>query len=687
MVTDRLPVVTRLSRRGAAAVTALIAAAGLAAAAAGRPAASAAARPPAVSGTDVSNLTTVTSWPQVQSAGMSFVGIEAVDGATVVNHSYQSQVDGALGQGLFVMPYVVADPLKVADGASQFTDKAWPVIDSVPGAPYAPGGQYLPIALDLESQPLVTPSACYGFSQSAMVTWIRSFITAAAARTGMTPVIYTNPSWWRQCTGDSAAFGADPLWIANYGVSSPQVPPGWADYTFWQRSSSATVAGIQGTGRADLDQMQGAPRVLTAALGAGGSVQLRTLNSLAGQPVSYTSDAALPAGVSLSSAGRLSWTAATPAGSHTVTVTAADSGSPAAAGIVPSPVSLTLRVHGTIALSTRNRSSTAGDRVRLRVPATGQDQRAGFAPSLRAAGLPSGLAMSSAGVITGWLTRPGRYKVTVTAADGLGGTGSASFSWTVRAAGDSGATGQIRQSGGTGKCLNDPGGRTASGTRINLWDCRGKANQKWTAVRDGTLRVRGKCLGTVGNSRSNGAGLQLERCDSGNGAQLWQAASDGQLVNPRSGKCLDVRAARAASGTHPVIEPCANSASRPNEHWLRPPAAITSGLSGRCMQAKGAAVVLASCANVAAQRWQPRPSGTLRRAGKCLRETGTAAGSVLSAGGCSGAAARWKLVGRGPIATEIRSAASGRCVTVPSRGTRLIVASCAASPRGTWHVS
>jgi GH25 family lysozyme M1 (1,4-beta-N-acetylmuramidase) len=680
--------VTRLRHRGGIAGTALIIIAGLAVAVAARtavrePAALAATTPPMVAGTDVSNQTTVTSWPEVEAAGMSFVGVMAYDGASVSNPSYTSQVTGALSAGLFVMPYVVADPLKVkvATGGQQFT-KAWPVIDSIATAPYVTDAQYLPIALDMESQPLVTPKACYGLTQAQMVSWISQFIAAAKTQAHVVPVIYSNPNWWQACTGNTKAFAAsDPLWIADYGVASPAIPPGWAGYTFWQDSDTASVSGVKG--QADLDLLQGA---ITTASGASGSAQIDTLNSLAGQPVSYAATGSLPSYLSLGATGRLSWSSSAPIGMHSVTVTPTSTATTPAT-VIPSSVSVTFRVHAAIKPSNANRSSTAGSPISLKVTTSGPDQNAGFAPALRATGLPAGLEMTSAGVITGWPTRPGTYKVAVTAADALGGTGSASFTWTVKAASDTGTAGQIRQVGGSGKCLNDPAGETANGTHIIAWSCTGKLNQRWTAVQDGTLRTGGKCLTTAGDSRSSGAKLQLEPCNSKDGAQLWQAATDGQLVNPQSGKCLDVPAASAANGAQPVIEPCANSASKPNEHWLRPAAAIASGQPGKCVAASGTAVVLATCANTTAQHWQPQPDGTLRLNGKCMLEGGTTVRSTLSVGSCSGAAAtKWKLVSAGPIATELVNTASGRCVSVPASGTRLVIAACGNTPPTTWHL-
>lgn len=44
---------------------------------------------------------------------------------------------------------------------------------------------------------------------------------------------YMNPAWAR--AGGSAGMGPWFLWLAEYGVSQPHVPPPWSKWTFWQR--------------------------------------------------------------------------------------------------------------------------------------------------------------------------------------------------------------------------------------------------------------------------------------------------------------------------------------------------------------------------------------------------------------------------------------------------------------------
>ena len=121
------------------------------------------------------------------------------------------------------------------------------------------------------------------------------------------------------------------------------------------------------------------------------------------------------------------------------------------------------------------------------------------------------------------------------------------------------------------QCLDDPSGKTANGTHIDLSSCTGKANQRWTAVQDGTLRTGGKSWRRSERHRKRGqapaGAVQFRRRRSAVAGRRRRA-----LVNPQSGKCLDVPAASAANGTQPVIEPCANSASQPNSTGsARPP--------------------------------------------------------------------------------------------------------------------
>ena len=92
-----------------------------------------------------------------------------------------------------------------------------------------------------------------------------------------------------------------------------------------------------------------------------------------------------------------------------------------------------------------------------------------------AIGLPAGLTINaSTGAITGTPTAVAVYHPTISATDETGAHHSLSFTWTINAA----VTGAIK--GQHGKCLDDFGGGTANGNKVDIWTCNGTASQKWT---------------------------------------------------------------------------------------------------------------------------------------------------------------------------------------------------------------
>ena len=82
-----------------------------------------------------------------------------------------------------------------------------------------PDGATLPLVADLEFDPYTAldhTNECYGLTPAQLVSWIRAFVREVDRRTGQPPAIYTVSDWWDTCTASSAAFAADPLWIADY---------------------------------------------------------------------------------------------------------------------------------------------------------------------------------------------------------------------------------------------------------------------------------------------------------------------------------------------------------------------------------------------------------------------------------------------------------------------------------------
>ena len=75
-------------------------------------------------------------------------------------------------------------------------------------------------------------------------------------------------------------------------------------------------------------------------------------------------------------------------------------------------------------------------------------------------------------------------------------------------------------------------------TPVQVYTCNGTAAQQWTVASGNTLQVLGKCLDVDAAGTTDGTTVDLYDCN-GTGAQVWVPQSDGALLNPNSGKCLD----------------------------------------------------------------------------------------------------------------------------------------------------
>jgi beta-glucosidase len=196
----------------------------------------------------------------------------------------------------------------------------------------------------------------------------------------------------------------------------------------------------------------------------------------------------------------------------------------------------------------------------------GKDATAGQTLAYSAAGLPAGLSVSAAGVISGTPTTNGTTTVTVTAKDGNGASASQSFVWTVApgtAVSTAAPTGPI--TGYQGLCLDDRSASTALLNPVQVYTCNSTGAQQWTPESNGTLEVLGMCLDVDAAGTANGTLVDLYTCN-GTGAQQWQAQSNGELINPESGKCLDDTGFGGA-GTQVQIWTCADTA---NQQWILP---------------------------------------------------------------------------------------------------------------------
>ncbi|MDN3351313.1 alpha-galactosidase [Actinomadura sp. DC4] len=99
------------------------------------------------------------------------------------------------------------------------------------------------------------------------------------------------------------------------------------------------------------------------------------------------------------------------------------------------------------------------------------------------------------------------------------------------------------------RCLDVFDNETTPGTKVELWDCGGGANQGWTPTAAGELRVYGgtQCLDAYNNQTAPETKVELWTCNGG-ANQRFELRPDGTIVGTQSGLCLDVAHGDQSSG-------------------------------------------------------------------------------------------------------------------------------------------
>ncbi len=183
-------------------------------------------------GVDTSNYQHSTSlnWSAVRSTGVRFAFLKATEGSTY-SDPYFAGDWAATGQvGIYHGAYHFARPsLGSAAGQARY------FVSRLPNQMVA---GTLPPVLDLEATGGLTPSQ--------LITWTHNWLNTVQSLTGRAPIIYVSPAFWRYNMANNTGFHNNALWIANYGVSQPDVPGGWPTWSFWQSTSSGRISGISG---------------------------------------------------------------------------------------------------------------------------------------------------------------------------------------------------------------------------------------------------------------------------------------------------------------------------------------------------------------------------------------------------------------------------------------------------------
>jgi hypothetical protein len=108
-----------------------------------------------------------------------------------------------------------------------------------------------------------------------------------------------------------------------------------------------------------------------------------------------------------------------------------------------------------------------------------------------------------------------------------------------------------------GKCLDVPAFNTANKTHIEIYDCNGGNNQRWTLKDDGTIHSAlddRKCLDLPAFNTANKTGLELYDCNGGKN-QIWSYEDD-DTIRGLGGKCLDLPAFNTTNKTQIELYDC-----------------------------------------------------------------------------------------------------------------------------------
>jgi lysozyme len=178
------------------------------------------------------------AWHSVAAAGISFAYIRAADGDGVGDQDFAINWRGATAAGITPGAYLFFEP---SESPVAQADRLISQLHSV-GFTH---GDLMP-AIDVETTS--------GEPNTVVVANLRTVVDTVSAAIGSLPAVYCSPAWWNGNI-NSSAFTLDPLWVANWFVSTPQLPAnnwGGTGWQVWQYSDAGSIPGIPG--RVDLDQ-------------------------------------------------------------------------------------------------------------------------------------------------------------------------------------------------------------------------------------------------------------------------------------------------------------------------------------------------------------------------------------------------------------------------------------------------
>ena len=187
-------------------------------------------------GIDISNWQGSINFSEVKNSGIEIVYIEATEGNFYTDPYLQEFYDGASNNGLLIGFYHFFSPsVSASEQARYFTN--------------AISGMTSDCRLVLEE------SGGYGAAELSIIA--NEFLESVEANSGLKVALYTYASFANNNIAPGYGLDKYPLWIAEYGSSSPESNPIWgSSYAGWQYSDTGYVPGVNGN--CDLDTFNSA---------------------------------------------------------------------------------------------------------------------------------------------------------------------------------------------------------------------------------------------------------------------------------------------------------------------------------------------------------------------------------------------------------------------------------------------
>ncbi|MEJ2870399.1 heparin lyase I family protein [Actinomycetospora sp. OC33-EN08] len=124
-----------------------------------------------------------------------------------------------------------------------------------------------------------------------------------------------------------------------------------------------------------------------------------------------------------------------------------------------------------------------------------------------------------------------------------------------------------------GGCMENANNATTTNNAQWLNYCGTNAGQQWSRWSDGTIRVQGRCIDTLGGATGNGTRVVLVVCSTTSTSQKWTIQASGVVQNQKSRTCLGPQNNRIAARVVITIATCVNT----NAQKWRVPALSTPG--------------------------------------------------------------------------------------------------------------